>query len=428
MTLRPFSDIFEGTVDAGDPIVAGQAYTAKEPFIVTIPAAGGPYIDANGKTYANGANVTAFFETGGTAPADPANITTAEFLLMSVTDDAVGAGADGDNLRVEIPVGDSSIVSANWSVTDVGFDLTSANGGRLVLESGLGELEIELPMVANKTYYSGAIRANEAWQIRSQALAGSSSLRVAAGYTAANGGSTTLTRIWHYKEQKEVVDPNLVEVEDADVVLIDVDASNNTFYSFSTGETWAAIKANYENLRFDINMSRSGTNAIRSNSLIIDTSKFDALVSQPGYWLTSSTIGVAVRVSPPDDTDTGFTYAHSNGDAPTSGRMQFRVTGVKKKRTVVSPDSAELVLTTGSAAAGGNVVLTAVPTTQNGKTLVDASVKISLAGQDQFFDSFNDGSNAFNASLETAAGNIRVWNRLGSMAGALDWRVLATYQ
>lgn len=247
--------------------------------------------------------------------------------------------AGGSDLRVEIPVSDSSLVSDQWSVTDVGFDLTTETG-RLVLESGLGELEIELPMVAGKTYHSGAIRANEAWQIRSQALAGSSSLRVATGYTAANGGTTTLTRIWHYKTQKEVVDPTLVEVEDADVVLIDVDATNNTFYPFSTGETWADIETNYENIRFDINVSRSGSTNIRSMSAVINPRTFQALASQSGYWITQALSGAAATVNSPSDTDTGFTYRQSNGDAPTSGRMQFRVTGLKKKRTVVRPEDA----------------------------------------------------------------------------------------
>lgn len=50
---------------------------------------------------------------------------------------------------------------------------------------------------------------------------------------------------------------DLVEVEENEVSLIDVDASNGTLYTFSTGETWAEVKANYERLIFTGNVSRS---------------------------------------------------------------------------------------------------------------------------------------------------------------------------
>ncbi len=131
MTLRTFSDIFEGVVDAGDPIVADQAYAAKEAFIVTVPAVGGPYIDANGKTYASGANLSAFFETGGTAPADPTNITPAEFLLMTGIDSSLtgGATATYQGLQVQewVPSPAFPHITGSDQTFSTGIDMTNAS-------------------------------------------------------------------------------------------------------------------------------------------------------------------------------------------------------------------------------------------------------------------------------------------------------------
>ena len=153
----------------------------------------------------------------------------------------------------------------------------------------------------------------------------------------------------------------LIEVEDAEVTLIDVDGTNGTTYPFSTGETWAEIKANYERLIVTGNASRSGVNQIRPWSCVIDLGDQADAFSQSGFRMDfTNDYSVTVYADAPQDTHTGLTYRQSGGDAPTSGRMQFTVVGVKKRRTVSLPDSVEVDIT--SIADGDTLVWDAVST------------------------------------------------------------------
>ena len=126
---------------------------------------------------------------------------------------------------------------------------------------------------------------------------------------------------------------DVIEVEPTDVVLIDVDAADNQLYVFSTGETWSDVKANYETLRIDLTVSDAGVNAIRPESLFFPPAYLEQMLTQSGFLLHSGD-GVSVDLDAVSDTDTGFTYQQSSGDSPSNGRMQFTVTGVRKKYTV----------------------------------------------------------------------------------------------
>ena len=135
----------------------------------------------------------------------------------------------------------------------------------------------------------------------------------------------------------------VIETEAADVVLIDVDATDNTLYTFSTGETWADIKANYKTLRIDLTVSDAGINAIRPESLFFPPAYLEQMLTQSGFLLHSGD-GVTVKVNALADTDTGFTYRQSSGDAPSNGRMQFRVTGMKNRATVSQVDLSQYTI------------------------------------------------------------------------------------
>ena len=141
--------------------------------------------------------------------------------------------------------------------------------------------------------------------------------------------------------QEYVKKDDLLEVEDSEVVLINADASNNVLYPFSTGETWADIKANYTHLRITGNVSVSGSNNVKPYSFNFDPNVHTLPSGMSGARIDidDSHNGVTSYLNFPSDTDTGLTYRQSGGDAPTSGRMQFKVVGVKKQKTVTNPDS-----------------------------------------------------------------------------------------
>jgi len=127
----------------------------------------------------------------------------------------------------------------------------------------------------------------------------------------------------------------VIPIDEADVVLINADAVNNTLYSFSTGETWADIKANYERLIITGNASRSGSNQIRPWSFVLDLGDQLNGIGQNGYRMDlTNDYSVTIWCNNPADTDTGLTYRQSGGDSPSNGRMQFKVVGVKKTQTV----------------------------------------------------------------------------------------------
>ena len=116
----------------------------------------------------------------------------------------------------------------------------------------------------------------------------------------------------------------------SEVTLIDVDARNNTVYPFSTGETWAEIKANYRRLIFSGNASRSGIAQIRPWSLIVNLGPGADAVTQPGFQFDlHNYAGVSITAQLPSASGTGLRYFQSGGDAPTDGRMQFTVTAIR---------------------------------------------------------------------------------------------------
>lgn len=140
-----------------------------------------------------------------------------------------------------------------------------------------------------------------------------------------------------------VVNSKLVPVEDSDVVLIDVEGVNNTFYPFSTGETWAQVKANYTRLIVTGNASQSGTPNIRPYSRVVNlnpTFLYSYENNEGGslFQFDSSLNGVNVWANNPADGDTGFTYRQSGGDTASNGRMAFIVVAQKASKTVIRPE------------------------------------------------------------------------------------------
>ncbi len=160
------------------------------------------------------------------------------------------------------------------------------------------------------------------------------------------------------KPQEYVKKADVVEVEDGEVVLINVDASNNTFYPFSTGETWAQVKANYTHLRITGNVSVSGSNNVKPYSFDFDPTVHTLPSGMSGARIDidDSHNGVSSYLEFPNDTDTGLTYRQGSGDAPTGGRMQFKVVGVKMSKRVVDP--AKVAINTTGLTDGQTVVLT----------------------------------------------------------------------
>lgn len=126
-------------------------------------------------------------------------------------------------------------------------------------------------------------------------------------------------------------------VQDNEVTLIDVDASNNALYPFSTSETWAQVKANYTHLRIMGNVSVSGSNNVKPYSFDFDPNVHTLTQGMSGARIDidSSHNGVTAYLNFPSDTDTGLTYRQSGGDSPANGRMQFKVVGIKKTNAIM---------------------------------------------------------------------------------------------
>ena len=95
-------------------------------------------------------------------------------------------------------------------------------------------------------------------------------------------------------------------------------------------------------MRFDINISQKGFANIKPFTVFLDTSKYDTFTLNNGFGLVNYN-EVGVWIDAPADTDTGFTYRQTGGDAPAQGRMQFKVTGIKKSYTITNPN--ELTIT-----------------------------------------------------------------------------------
>jgi len=112
-------------------------------------------------------------------------------------------------------------------------------------------------------------------------------------------------------------------------------------------------KANYENLRFDINTSDAGVNSVRPYTIYIPASRLEQYENLTGWSLLSAN-GVTININAPVDADTGFTYQQSSGDSASGGRMGFRVSGIKKSFTVVRPE--DLTITNAPTATAGQVL------------------------------------------------------------------------
>ena len=126
----------------------------------------------------------------------------------------------------------------------------------------------------------------------------------------------------------------VIEVEDSEIVLIDLEPSNNQVCAFSTGENWAEIKANYENLRFDFNISDSGRDLIVPHTITITPAMLEQMLPVSGFSLFNDQ-GVKIDLNTLSNADRSFVYTQSSGDSPTGGRMQFKVVGLKKTKNIV---------------------------------------------------------------------------------------------
>ena len=191
-----------------------------------------------------------------------------------------------------------------------------------------------------------------------------------------------------------------------EVTLIDADASNGTLYPFSTGETWGEIKAKYSRLIFTGNSSRSGSPQIRSWSKIVDLGDQAGAFSQSGYRLDMiNAEGVHIYVDTPNDSSTGLRYRQSGGDAPTSGRMQFKVVAVLKKGTDEFVAKDDLL-----PADRGWVKLANTPTIASGTGYHDAGdiqTTITGADGDQIAVTYGSGSREIMTFLDGIASTQR---------------------
>lgn len=125
--------------------------------------------------------------------------------------------------------------------------------------------------------------------------------------------------------------------EDTHVKLIDTEIVDNVLYPFSTGETWADIKANYEYLIFTGNQSQLGASSVRPYSLSFTPQNMELLWTNVGSALVidSNNNGVVIVIDPVNNASTGFRPQMSSQDAPGDGRMQMTVIGVRKIQTTV---------------------------------------------------------------------------------------------
>jgi len=128
-------------------------------------------------------------------------------------------------------------------------------------------------------------------------------------------------------------------ITSAETILIDEDAQNNTFYAFINGDTYGQIKAKFPRFRFDLSASDSGVSRVARLSMVMTPAQLEETLSNSGALLANYN-GVLISINTPTDTDTGFTYRQSSGDAPSGGRMQFTVTGLRDGILINNAESA----------------------------------------------------------------------------------------
>lgn len=120
----------------------------------------------------------------------------------------------------------------------------------------------------------------------------------------------------------------------------------------------------------------------------------------------------------------------NNGGAnnfPGNRNVRIDIQEVYDGKYKVIGRSTELILHTGSLAAGSSANLLNLPLVVEGRDLVYANVSVGSAGGNNYFDSMNDGVNGYNGGFNIATGLVALHNRTGVFATALDYRVLATY-
>ena len=226
------------------------------------------------------------------------------------------------------------------------------------------DLDVELPTPGSRTFIGlhtdGGKRVDADYTFRAPASAATAMQVLHTDGTiqgVAPGQTVTVTgREWTAHRSADNTIVRLVEQGGAAggggnieyVTLIDVDARNNTLYPFSTGETWAEVKANYDRLLISGNASRSGIAQIRPWSLVVDLGPGANAVTQSGFQFDlHSYAGVSIAAAAPTDTGTGLRYFQSGGDAPTDGRMQFTVVAVRAATAGGAADGTTVTLIDG---------------------------------------------------------------------------------
>ena len=152
---------------------------------------------------------------------------------------------DSEPLVASLPITDNSIVHDGWSQNKVGIDLTKATGYLMIGTRTSGAtfiqpLRIELPMISGEEYKGGNNAGNglSAWQIRAMVKEKTPTvLEIAGSFNPNSDHISTLAYIKHYKEQSEVVDPNLVKVED--ITADEIHTINETANGTATTVTFA---------------------------------------------------------------------------------------------------------------------------------------------------------------------------------------------
>lgn len=202
-----------------------------------------------------------------------------------------------------------------------------------------------------------------------------------------------------------------------ETVLIDVEGANNNFYSFSTGETWAEVKANYDRLIITGNASQSGVSQVRPWSFILDLGNQTNGIAQPGFRMDfTNDYGVTIWANTPSDTDTGFTYRQSGGDVPTGGRMHFTVVGVKRQTgekfvreaDVISVNNGWELIPNSSGAVTGNLVWTDIGDPQTIITGQAGDEALVIYGSQSDFTHFKFAEVGIPSQSRRFASNTRV--------------------
>ena len=141
---------------------------------------------------------------------------------------------------------------------------------------------------------------------------------------------------WIYDGTNFIPRIDISAAQEVETVLINVDATNNAFYPFSTGETWAQVKQNYSRLIISGFASQVGSADIKPYSSILEMDAVSTVNNEPGLLLRFDDAynNVRVFINTPQNGDVGFRY-RGNGDVPTSGRSQFKVVGIKNQKVLV---------------------------------------------------------------------------------------------